>query len=207
MNASTEKRPRLACRVVRGWAAIREGDTEPADASIEASLPPLALRHVAGCAECRLFFAESRSLERALVRGAAGERPAIPEGLNSRIAFAVAQSQPRQARAFPRLAIAACGAAAVLLGLVLFERGFWAGRGDSSVRGDAAEEAQLAAAVKTLPVAFWNSAKPSAVAVWREEPLRKEADALYSDARSAVGFLEANFIPDREVAEEAAPSS
>ena len=102
---------------------------------------------------------------------------------------------------------AACGVAAVALGVILAERGFRAGEGGQASRRGATEEAQLAAEVRTLPGALWDSAKPAAIAVWREDPLRSEADALFSDAQSAVGFLKANFVPDSEVRTSAAPSS
>ena len=207
MNASTEERTRLACRVVRVWAAIRERETGSSEASLEARLPAATLRHMAVCAECRRFFIESRGLERALERDAIRERPPIPEGLDRRVSLAVSRSRPPRTGAFPRLAIAACGVAAVALGVILAERGFRAGEGGQASRRGATEEAQLAAEVRTLPGALWDSAKPAAIAVWREDPLRSEADALFSDAQSAVGFLKANFVPDSEVRTGAAPSS
>ncbi len=207
MNASKEKRPRLTCRLVRAWAAIREREAGAADSSFEAGLPPAACRHVAACADCRRFFVESRSLEQALRREAAMGRPPVPEGLARRVSLAVAGSEPPRARAFPGLAIAACGAAAVALAVFVFDRNSPAVAPDSRAGADSAEVTRLAAEVATLPGALWESAKPSATAVWTEEPLRREADAVYSDARSAVGFLEANFIPDSGGRTGARPSS
>ena len=139
MNASAEKRTRLACRVVRVWAAIRERETGLADASLEAGLPAATLKHMAGCADCQRFFVESRSLGRALVRDVVRERQPIPEGLDRRVSLAVARSRPPRTGAFPRLAIAACGVAAVTLGVILAERGFRAVKGGQAARRDATE--------------------------------------------------------------------
>jgi hypothetical protein len=91
-------------------------------------------------------------------------------------------------------ATAACAAAAlVVAGLTL--RTHSNSHGDAPAPLSAAEEAQLANQVVTLPSTLWESVKPSAAAAWKAEPLSREASDLASDARSAIGFLEANFLP------------
>ena len=207
MNDLNRERPRFACRLVRAWAAIREGETETERGSFEAGLPPAARRHAAGCPECRRFFAESRGLEQALRRGAAFGLPPIPEGLERRVAVAVAKSQPPEARPFPWRAAVAGGVAALALAVFVFDRESRVPPRASGEEIGAADVNRLAAEVNRLPGAIWESARPSAAAVWTEEPLRREADAVYSDARSAVVFLKANFIPDSETQAGAGPSS
>jgi hypothetical protein len=207
MNDLKKKRSRLACRIVRAWAAIREDDAGAEVTSFDAGLPAAARRHAAGCPECRLFFIESRGLEQMLKREAAFGLPAIPEGLESRVAAAVAQSQPPEVRAFPGRAVAACGVAAIALAVFIFERQFRSAEPGSGGGIEAADVTRLAAEVTRLPGAIWETAGAPAAAVWTEEPLRREADAVYSDARSAVGFLRANFIPDSGVQAGPAPSS
>ena len=207
MNDLKKERPRLACRFVRAWAAIREREDGTDIGPHGARLPAAARRHAAGCPECRLFFAESRSLEQMLKREAAVGMPPIPEGLESRVAVAVARSQPPEGRAFRWRAVAACGVAAIALSVFVFERQFRRAAPGSGGGAEAADVMRLAAEVDRLPGAIWESARPSAAAVWTEEPLRREADAVYSDARSAVAFLKANFIPDSGVQSGAGPSS
>jgi hypothetical protein len=207
MNDLKKQRPRLACRFVRAWAAIREREAGAEIGSFEAGLPPAVRRHAAGCPECRRFFIESRVLEQALKRGAAFGMPPIPEGLERRVAAAVAQSQPPEVRAFPWRAFAACGVAAFAIAVFVLEREFRTAEPGSVSGIEAADVTRLATEVNRLPGAIWESAKPSAAAVWTEEPLRREADAVYSDARNAVGFLKANFIPDSGAQAGAEPSS
>ncbi len=41
----------------------------------------------------------------------------------------------------------------------------------------------------------WENWQPTTEALLEGEPLRREADALYADARVALGFLALNFLP------------
>jgi hypothetical protein len=60
---------------------------------------------------------------------------------------------------------------------------------------------QLAQSVQALPTRLWTSLKPQATTLMQNDPLRSEATALYSDARSAVGFLAFNFLPANATAQ------
>ena len=61
---------------------------------------------------------------------------------------------------------------------------------------DRATSASLAEAVQTMPAQIWESVQPKAQAALQNDPLQKEATALYADARSALGFLAYNFLPE-----------
>ncbi len=42
---------------------------------------------------------------------------------------------------------------------------------------------------------MWDRIQPSTDAILDAAPLQNEVDAVYSDARSAIGFLALNFLP------------
>jgi len=190
---------RFICSVVRQWASLggKSGGW-----------------HIDSCPDCRQFFAGSQAIERTLVRDAELGRTTLPEGLDRRIAQAVARSrQSRQpVRSRRRAAIVGIGAACAASLAVLVGMKF---SGPTRLLSDApatlsqAETVQLASDVVKLPGTLWDSVKPSATAVWQAEPLRREATDLVSDAKSAIGFLAANFLPSGYSAprSEASPSS
>lgn len=43
----------------------------------------------------------------------------------------------------------------------------------------------------------WGRLQPDAEALLEGEPLQREVDAFYADARSALGFLALNFLPSQ----------
>ena len=189
MNASVSNRPRALCRLVQGWVSVFGDGT---------TVPPrgFGARHVAACECCRQFFAGSAVLESTLRREAVLENEAAPSELERRIIEAVhrtARPQPVRRRA-PLAVLSLAGAAAgVALAFLIFQKS------GVSVTGpvrpadrDVASGNQLTAA--TVGKA-WSELRPAAGAILNGEPLQREADAVYSDARSAIGFLALNFLP------------
>lgn len=182
MNASVAMRPRLMCRFVQGWSAIAgDGTGRPHGG--------LGSRHVATCTCCRQFFGRSEALEAGLRREAVRERADAAPDLEGRIVAAVhrvAQSQPRSRREAPLAVLSFVGAAAsVALAVFLVQRS------PAPMDGPAAT-GELANAPAG---ALWSGLPPAADAILNAEPLQREADAVYADARSAVGFLALNFLP------------
>jgi len=129
----------------------------------------------------------------------------LPLGLEGRIARAVARSgnQPGPARrpwlVWGSVLGATAGMAAALL---LALRVNWKeSAGPALLLGteDRATSASLAESVQTMPAHLWDAVQPKAQAALQNDPLQKEANALYSDARSALGFLAFNFLPEGAV--------
>jgi hypothetical protein len=120
-----------------------------------------------------------------------------PAGLEQRIAVAIRApvTQSMRRSPFPALVAGISAAAAlVLLGLWMF----------APARGPEAPRQGGIANDLTAPAGFatplfidrlWNTLPDSAETLLDRNPLRKEADAVYADARSAVQFLALNFLP------------
>ncbi len=178
MKTPATRSPSLSCRIVRGWISVFGGDVSTAEAK------GLGSGHLASCEECQRYFNACNALDRALMRDARVE-PGVPEGLEQRIARAVHRSKPEpRPRRVPNMtAIFAGVAACVALAVVLVRQ--------QSVVPD----------VKSIEDSFvfesqvWAKLNPSADAVLSGDPLQKEVDAVVSDARSALRFLERNFMP------------
>lgn len=192
-NNSESDRPRLVCRVVQGWGSVVGDGAVPPEGAWGA-------RHVAACECCRVFFNRSGQLDLALRRSVEGERVAVPPGLEQRIVGAVQRAARETPRAIPRSSmgsLALMGAAAsVALGILVFQTMRApepvpevpsAGMAAVSASGDEAVEADGTGA--------WSRLSPNATALLEAEPLQREVDAFYSDARSALGFLALNFLP------------
>ncbi|MCX6951236.1 MAG: hypothetical protein NTV51_03490 [Verrucomicrobia bacterium] len=192
--SSETERPRLICRVVQGWVSVVGDGAAPAPGGWGA-------RHVAGCACCQGFFGMGRELDAALRRGAQTQFVAAAPGLEQRINDAIARSVREAAaptrRSRPGLAMgswALAGAAASLVVAVLVSQRLAGpaeatrnpgaplvstGEPDGSLTGDGLLDR-------------W---EPKATALLEGEPLQREVEAVYSDARSALGFLALNFLP------------
>jgi anti-sigma factor RsiW len=174
MKTSTS--PRLTCRLVRGWVSVCGSASAGAPRGLGAG-------HVATCPDCQHFFRACDELDLALKRDAARHAPVPPAGLEQRIMRAVNQSapEPRAPRYVP-LALAGAVACAALAVLVFQQR--------SSPTNVTVPDVPALAANQV-----WTSLKPSADALLAGDPLQREVDAVVSDARSAVRFLQRNFLP------------
>ena len=175
--------PRLRCRCVRTWCALGGS----------------ASGHVAQCAECRTYFAAGETLDASLRRDAAINRePADPERVRDILHAVRTSAAPTEAAerrpwsALWPIAIAAA-AAAVVAGFSL------RGRGDVLPPGNPTAEARvLADKVKSLSSNLVESVLPSAGEMVANNPMQDELDAIYTDAKSAWGFLALNFVPSAQ---------
>lgn len=191
-NDSGSAPPRFACRVVQGWVSLVGDGAAP---------PPGAFgsRHVAACACCQDFFNRSTALEATLRSGSAALRAAPSAGLDRRIIAAVRESARPARRAERRFAggvMAWGGAVAVIaVAFVVVQRQSTSNNGRTgalAVAPTAANDGNDAAAATV-----WGRLQPDAEALLEGEPLQREVDAFYADARSALGFLALNFLPSQ----------
>jgi len=96
-------------------------------------------------------------------------------------------------RAFPRWSASlVAAAAAVVLVLVLNHRSLPSQTAHDTA---AAEIAAVVATVDSLGQQFRETLAPSAARFAQAEPLRQELGCVQADARSALSFLAANFLP------------
>ena len=179
MNPSIPDSPRLVCRVARGWLSVSGnagGESRGAWA-----------KHVAGCDACQQFFAASDALDQALLRGSKRRGVSAPPGLERKIALAVTQSlsKPQPRPSFLPMALAGVGGIAAVALLLFLQPPKLQPETDTSP-----SQTNLA----TLSP-DWESLKPSANALLSGEPLQREVDSVVADARSAIRFLELNFLP------------
>lgn len=181
MKTSNPEDSRFVCRVVRFW-----NSADGASAS----------HHVATCADCQRYFASCHDLDSALRGDAVQQRQEVPAGLESRIIRAVnASTVPaaRPTRTQTGLLVFAGAAAAVAFAVVQFGPRFFPGH-------PAADPAVVALVASTdeavPPMPTWLANPPSARELLEKNPLQKEVDCVYSDARSAVNFLAKNFLPN-----------
>jgi len=178
MKKPTIPQVRFTCRLVRGCISVFGDTTAGAPRGPGAS-------HVAACMDCQQFFGACDELELALKRDAARQAQDAPAGLEQRIVRAVKLSTPeprsRVVRPFS-FALAGVAACAALTVLVLQ-------RQSPAPRPAAPTNPVIAAGD------VWTLLRPSADALLSGDPLQREADAVVSDARSAVRFLELNFLP------------
>lgn len=193
-QSSMTDRPRLACRVVQGWAAVAGDGAAPRAGAWGA-------RHVAACEDCGRFFARGDALETSLRRGAMALSAEAVPGLEQRINDAVARSVrmgtavPPSREGFSGFAMgswALAGAAASVAVALLVSQQM------KSPRDAGRPEGLVTAPVPAGTVAgdgLLDGLSPDATALLQGEPLRREVDAMYSDARSALGFLALNFLP------------
>lgn len=189
-NRPEVKQPRLVCRAVQAWASLAGDGEAPQSGS-------WAVRHSATCAGCRDFFAKGGELSTALRSAALDGREAVPEGLDRRINAAVrrASGAPRAVRSSNRSWAWASGGVAALAVLAFV-----------ATRQPVDEERIVPSVVTVAHVdtgeagpwdegGAWDSWQPKTEALLEGEPLRREVDALYADARVALGFLALNFLP------------
>jgi hypothetical protein len=175
----------LTCHLVRGWKGIF-GSSVPHEG--------IGAGHIAGCPACQAYFAASSELTAALRRGAVEQRQDAPAGFDLRVLAALNEPAPRRApreRHVGRLVLAFGGvAAAVALVFVPLSR-----RPRSHVENTvpAGNTAAMPVPATLNPIPALDA---SVNAVLAKEPLQQEVHSVYADARSAVRFLEMNFLPD-----------
>lgn len=184
--------PRFVCQVARQWHALTDRE----------------LRHVAGCVDCQAFFRASHALETELRRQTAADLPAISPMLERRILQAVRMaaddaasgrevSRSREPRRWWPGAIAGSALVAALL-LMAWPGGIGL-RSDNRTNGSMPRDdaAVVMTAVQTLSTQLVENVLPATGELVANNPLQQEADSVYSDARSALGFLAMNFLPSR----------
>ncbi len=178
MKNSADVSPRFTCRVVRGGLSLF-GDTSR-------SVPRGAgASHVAACEDCRKFFGSINQFELALKRDATHLNHGPTLGLEQRIVRAVNLSTPEpQSLAARHISFTLAGVAACAGLTLLFLQQ------QSPPPRPATPSNPIIAADNV-----WTLLKPSADALLSGDPLQLEVDAVVSDARSAVRFLERNFLP------------
>ena len=187
MNSSTPVRPRWWCRVVRGWSAL---------------FGKAPSGHEAHCAACQEFFAQSRALDQRLQRDARSRERTIPAGLEQRIFLAI--PIVRSVRRPPPVrtswfVLAGAGAAATVALAVLALR---APPGASApIAHNPTSVAPQVAVVAPETMQVWEAS------IAGKNPLQREINSVYSDARSALRFLALNFLPADAVPELLADTS
>lgn len=186
-NQSLVDHPRLTCRVVQGWVSIMGDGAAPAPGTLGA-------QHVASCECCGRFFSHGRDLEASLRGAAAGRSALVTPGLEQRIIAAVGRSareaqtatSERARPGFGMGALAWAGAtASVALMILVFQPGRVTERSRPGPTTVPRTEDLADNAADLTP--------SDALGLWDTAPLQREAEAVYSDARSALGFLAMNF--------------
>ncbi len=185
MSTNPTESPRLLCRVVRWWAALTDADTATATG------------HRAACPACRAYFESHATLETRLRHDARVHPSAAPVGLEQRIAAAVhrAHSPARVRRRQPRVWWAAgltTAAAAAALVLVMHRS---PRPHSATAEAEPAEIAAVFKAVTEFPTQLEQLLPRPGTRTGMADPLDHEFDNVKADARSALAFLAANFLP------------
>lgn len=143
--------------------------------------------HVARCPDCQQYFNAVDNLDAALRRDAHAQREPAPRGLEARILRELEQNAvPASTRAwfgFPTLAF---GAAATCV-LAVFWFNWMQNPTQLAPTSNVAVNPAGAESISQLA--------PSVESLVSEGSLQTEVDSMYADARSAVRFLAANFLP------------
>jgi len=199
MTSKPSPRVRLVCRVVRQWCAVT-GQAEP--------------RHAATCPDCRAYFETGDAVEGALRRDAGAWSQAAPaqsagferELLRSIREAAVAPAATRTAGGAWRSFGVAMAACAVVVGIGYVQFGGGTLRRDVPDTTIAAETAVVMETVESLSLGLVETVIPSAGALVADNPLQREFDSIYADARSVLGFLALNFLPTAPESAGAVPA-
>jgi hypothetical protein len=148
--------------------------------------------HVEHCADCQAFFHAGDELELQLRRSARGQQTAlvVPSGLDQRILRAVrtegaSLNPPRRLGADSRWSENLVPMAGMLAGAALL-----------ALLATPPTAVSVPTGVGTNPsrAISWSEIVPP-VEVLQANPLQDEVDLVYSDAKSALQFLELNFLP------------
>ena len=182
MKTSPSSRVRLACRVVRQWSGAVAGGVP---------------RHAESCPDCRAYFAAGAALDGAMQRDArawAQQTPAPSVGFERRVVnaalhptAAAARERRPSWRTWP-----ITGAVLAVVAVVAFFRPM---SGPATATPEAAA-AMLTNAVGTVSRGLVETVIPTAGEFAANNPLQREFDAIYTDARSVLGFLAMNCLPN-----------
>lgn len=167
---------RLFCRMVRHWSGAQSS-------------------HVARCAACQEHFAVAGALEAALRRDAR-QSGFEPKGdMTRRIMRAVQESaaarRPAPARGRGGMWVLGGALAALAFSVVIFQHGV----SEKPAQVSRADAEAIVATVNALSDQLVDTVIPTAGAIVADNPMQRELDSIYSDARSALGFLALNFLP------------
>ncbi|MDB6152781.1 MAG: hypothetical protein JWL90_1234 [Chthoniobacteraceae bacterium] len=179
MKDTDATRPRLACRIIR--IDLSFSDLENGGG--------FSTRHLVSCNSCRGYLSAARALEMSLSHAAKNERQTVPIGLDRRIVSAVlhaAASGPKATFSFRGLTLGT--ALALVIAAVVISR-------KTPELPPVPSQADFVSVAGMSPDNGWTRLRPSADRLLDAAPLQAEADAVYSDARSAIGFLAMNFLP------------
>ena len=182
MKTIPSSRVRLACRVVRQWSGVVAGGVP---------------RHAESCPDCRAYFAAGAALDGAMQRDARAlaQRTPLPSvGFERRVINAALQ--PSAAAAVERRQPWRVGQMAAAALAVVAVAAFFRPVGSPTSAANEADAAMLANAVGTVSRGLVETVIPTAGEFAANNPLQWEFDAIYSDARSVVGFLALNFLPN-----------
>lgn len=176
---------RFTCQVVRFWSSVRNDDAPPA-------------RHLERCESCRCFFSSVDQLQLHL-RHSARPLSTPPSGLENRIlhaldrseALAIRKPQHRLFTTSVALCVVVFSVAALWrLNLVPF-----LGPNANTAGEYATEVAALIAAVRAMPSDLRVKIEEPTAQLVQKNSLGREVENVYSDAKSALDFLSANFLP------------
>lgn len=199
MNSSVAPRVRLVCRFVRVWSSYAT------EARGNRPTAGFSARHVSNCADCQRYFAAADQLDAQLRRGSVRMTHSVPSDLEARIFGAIeptlSTARTRRHPSRPRLvwlAVAASSVAAAVVFVQLREPQIPAVDhlvNETALTKEPAAKTDPGSAREELPAPIWSSLIPRVATLTEENPLRREMDAVESDARSALRFLARNFLP------------
>lgn len=181
---------RLYCRLVRTFSASGQNS-----------------RHAETCADCRRYFQASAQLDAALRRDAVRFAPPAPSGLEHGIMQAIHAALPASEMARPRVrqtsspragwwaGVSVAVAAVIALAVGLVQPPASTPANPNPPTGVSVAANAAAPVEESMVERLWNTLVPPAEKIATAEPLQDELDAVYSDTRSAIDFLAANFLP------------
>jgi hypothetical protein len=188
MNSSSTPL-RLVCRVVRRWSSLTCSESTNAPSG-------LGSRHVENCPDCQEYFGAADEFDAALRAEAATYRVTSP-GLEEKVIRAVRNARPEPVERRPVRSwtpVFAGAAAAVLVAFVAHRS--LENRRDAAALDLTPEELRtVVASTQAATADLWQTVRPKATALAETDPLREELGSVYTDARRAVNFLAANFLP------------
>jgi len=130
--------------------------------------------------------------------------------MEQRIIHALRATEPvsRPVRSRRNLGLAFGGlAAGVALALFVVQRGADSRLGGLALNGhssDTDDARAIVAAAQALPQRLWSTLQPTAEQLTEKNSLQTELNSVYSNAQSAVSFLELNFLPSSYRSSQAA---
>jgi hypothetical protein len=193
MKTPNPDQPRIYCRIIRFLSAMGFRLTS-------------ADSHTETCQSCRAWFAAGESLDTELRREARSHFQSMPDGLEDRVFDSIDIPNQSAGREFggTRMVLfslagvaAACAVAFVLL------RGPATSLDLAEIETPAAGVERSSefititsiAAIDAVPRGMRNLVDSSPATLKEQNPLQREADAVYSDSRSVLRFLAVNFLP------------